>query len=562
MPRKILGGKLKYRLALPITIVISLLLAISIISDYHLQKMQDEDALREQAYMLSQQMQAIWDFVSVNQDRINTDADGSYNFKGLHCSIVGTSVGALFTDRTDYVFRYVSDPPRNDKNTPDALESEAIDAFRANADLKEYASFGVLEEEGEEYYRYFVPLKMKSDCVSCHGEPKGEIDITGFPKEGYVKGDLVGVASISIPVELYRDNLAEQTALQALVSAAILAACLFTVYFVSMRYVIRPLGKVETAVSEIGAGNFETRINPDTVHAHDEMKTLSEHVNEMAMELDSLHRNLEDKIAERTEQLADANAMLLKQAEELESANRRLQADDRYKSHYFTMMSHELRTPLTAIRVYVDMVKDPACDREQRRGALEMIQANTISLSKLVNNILDSARLEAGAVKLEPSTVDATDLINELARTLEPLARAKHINLEQSTVGDVPLFLADEGKLLHILENLGSNAIKYSTEGSRVRVRSYYDDASDTIRFDVIDNGSGIPEEEQQAVFEKFRQTESAMSKPVSGSGLGLALAKEYTELHGGTIVVRSKPGEGSTFTVCLPYHKPDFDFE
>ncbi|WP_294439214.1 sensor histidine kinase KdpD, partial [uncultured Slackia sp.] len=373
---------------------------------------------------------------------------------------------------------------------------------------------------------------------------------------------LVGVASTSPPTELYRNDHGHQLALQALSSAAMLAACLFTVYFVTMRYVIRPLSKVETAVSEIGAGNFQARINPDSVHAHDEMKSLSEHVNEMAEELDSLHQNLEDKIAQRTEQLAEANSMLVKQAEELENVNQQLQADDRYKSHYFTMMSHELRTPLTAIRAYIDILKDSSCDHEQKADMLEMIQANTISLSKLVNNILDSARLEAGAVKLEISTVDATDLINELARTLEPLARAKCIDLKRRADGEVPLFLADENKLMHILENLGSNAIKYSTEGGRVLIRVYHDKPTDTIRFDVIDNGSGIPEDEQQMVFEKFRQTESSMSRPVSGSGLGLALAKEYTELHGGTILVRSKPGEGSIFTVCLPYRKPDFELE
>lgn len=93
--------RLKFWLAMPVTIVVFLLLVVSIVADVWLQNRQSEEALHEQAHILSEQMQAVWDFMTVNQDRINTDADGDYNFKGLHCSIVGTSVGALFTDRTD-----------------------------------------------------------------------------------------------------------------------------------------------------------------------------------------------------------------------------------------------------------------------------------------------------------------------------------------------------------------------------------------------------------------------------------------------------------------------------
>ena len=554
--------RLKYRLALPTTIAISLLLAVSIVVDVCLQKRQNEESLHEQAYILSQEMQAVWDFMSVNQDRINTDADGSHNFKGLHCSIVGTSVGALFTDRTDYVIRYVSDKPRNPRNAADEFESRAIDAFRADGDLKEYAAFGNLDD-GIEYYRYLIPLDMNSGCTPCHGEPAGEIDESGFPKEGLAKGDLVGVASISIPTDTYRANLETQIAARGILSAAVLAACLFTIYCVTMRYVIKPLGKVESAVRSVGAGNLKTRIDPDKINAEDEMRSLSMHFNEMTSEIDSLRENLEGKVEERTRQLAQANKMLARQARELEDANERLQEDDRYKSHYFTMMSHELRTPLAAIRANIDMLKDPdTLDDDTRLNVVRAIQANTISLSKLVNDILDSAKLEAGAIKLERRVVDAADIMNELARELEPLARAKAIELSCHTDENVPLFLADDDKLLHILENLGANAIKYSEEGSSVRIDACFDEGRGPIRFDVSDTGIGISEEDQKVVFRKFTQAKSAVARPVSGSGLGLSLAKEYAELHGGSIVVQSEPGKGSTFTVRIPYEKPDFDFE
>ena len=553
--------RLRYRLGFPITVVISLVIAISIVADARLQEKQSEESLHEQAYILSQQMQAVWDFIAVNQDRINTDADGSYNFKGLHCSIAGTSVGALFTNRTDYIIRYVSDKPRNEQNTADELENKAIDAFRSNKGLKEYAVFDTAEN-GVEYYRYLIPLKMTSGCVSCHGDPAGEIDVTGFEKEGLADGELVGIANISIPADTYQANLDDRILLRVLLSVAVLAACLLTIHCVTMRYVLRPLGKVESAVRKVGAGNLETHIDPDEINAKDEIKTLALRFNDMASELDSFSKDLEGKVSERTEQLAEANEMLAQQAKALEVANAQLQAEDRYKSHYFTMMSHELRTPLTAIRAYIDMLKDPVLDGPMRQNVIQAIQANTISLSKLVNNILDSARLEAGAVKLEKRVVDAADIINALAKTLEPLALVKEIRLRYHTAENIPLFLADEDKLLHILENLGANAIKYSEEKGTVRIAAYLHSEDGTIRYDVTDEGVGISEEDQRIVFQKFMQAESAIVRPVSGSGLGLSLAKEYAELHGGTVTVQSTPGEGSTFTVCIPYEEPIFDLD
>ncbi len=554
--------RLKYRLALPITIVIALLLTVSIVADIWLREEQNKTSLHEQAYILSQEMQAMWDFITVNQDRINTDADGSYNFKGLHCSIVGTSVGILFTDRTDYIIRYVSDKPRNERNTADEFENRAIDAFRANPSLKEYADFDTMDN-GMQYYRYLLPLEMDSGCISCHGGPKGEIDVTGFPKEGLENGELVGVASISIPTDTYQANLNEQIIQRALFMAALLAAALLTIYFVTTRYIIQPLGKVEQAVSAMGSGHLDVRINPDEINAKDEMHTLAVSFNKMASELDMLHEDLESKVDERTRQLARANEMLARQARALETANEQLQADDRYKSHYFTMMSHELRTPLTAIRAHVDMLKDPdSLDEATRQNILGQIQANTVSLSKLVNNILDSARLEAGAIKLEKHVVDAADILNELAKTLEPLAFAKNIRLRTLIADNASLFMADEDKLLHILENLGANAIKYSEEGGEVSIKAYLHSNDTFICFDVADDGIGISDKDQKVVFQKFMQAESAVARPVSGSGLGLSLAKEYAELHGGTISVKSEPGKGSIFTVRIPFEKPDFGLE
>ena len=118
----------------------------------------------------------------------------------------------------------------------------------------------------------------------------------------------------------------------------------------------------------------------------------------------------------------------------------------------------------------------------------------------------------------------------------------------------MPLFRADSVKLSHILENLISNAIKHTPDNGLIVIESYYHRKDETVRFRVIDNGTGIPEREQRAIFEEFVQASDQMERPTSGSGLGLALAKEYAELHGGAVQVKSAVGEGSIFTVVLPY--------
>lgn len=551
--------KLKYRIALPVTGVVVLLLLVSIVVGYFQQKEQTDQTLHEQAYILSQEMSAIWDFISVNQTKINTDSDGSHNFKGLHCSVAGTSVGALFSSRTDYVIRYVSDTPRNPQNRADDLEVEALEAFRGDDSLVEYTSYEPMKDDAL-YYRYVIPLKMDSSCESCHGFPVGEVDETGYPKEGMEDGDIVGAASISIPMDMYEDSLVDRVLFQSVISFLAFAACLFVVYLAVVRYVVKPLEGIGASVRGIGSGKLSVRIDAAEVNAKDEMSDLVGHFNKTAEELESLTAGLERKVADRTAQLEEAYADLKEQACRLESLNERLEAEDRYKSHYFTMMSHELRTPLTAIHAYADILKGMELDEgSSRYEIIGKIHASTVALSKLVGNILEMAKLEAGKVELETQIVDVVDVMGSLEKTLSPLAQAKEISLYFYTAEKVPLFLADEEKLLHVIENLGSNAIKYTSEGGIVVIEAYYHKKDDTIRFAVTDDGVGIPADEHEIIFEKFKQTRSSMARPVSGSGLGLALAKEYVELHGGSIRVASAPGEGSIFRVVLPCEKPSF---
>lgn len=547
--------KLHYHLALPITAIIVALLLVNIALSSSLQKKQAEETMRDQAYVLSQDMAAIWDFISVNQNRINYDRDGVYNQKGLYCSKAGLSVGALFSKRTDYVIRYAALNPRNEQNRADTFETDALVAFSNDSGLEEYTAFGDMQGEEGRYFRYAAPLRMDDACESCHGGVAGEIDETGYPKEGFVDGDLVGIISIATPTKQFEQNYYDNALLQGIFLVILSIGCMFVSYWFIQKYVSRPLGKLERAIERSGTDRSYEQLDADAIGAKGEINSLVSFFNDTSKKLEAVHLGLESEVSKRTLDLESANKLLVSQAEELEALNVRLKEDNRYKSHYFTMMSHELKTPLTAIIAYANILREAnALENDLDADAIEAIAGNSRDLLRLIDCILEAAKLEAGRASLDLQVVDVDELFYHLECSLSPLASQRNITLSFFRAKRMPLFRADSVKLSHILENLISNAIKHTPDSGFIVIESYYHRKDETIRFRVIDNGAGIPEREQRAIFEEFVQASDQMEKPTSGSGLGLALAKEYAELHGGTIRVKSAVGEGSIFTVVLPY--------
>ena len=547
--------RLHYHLALPVTAIIVTLLLVNIVLSSCLQRQQAENTMRDQAYILSQDMAAIWDFISVNQNRINYDRDGVYNQKGLYCSKAGLSVGALFSKRTDYVIRYAALNPRSEQNRADDFEMEALVAFSDDPSLEEYTTFGEMQGEEGRYFRYAAPLRMDETCESCHGGVAGEIDETGYPKEGFVDGDLVGIISIATPTRQFEQNYFDNALLQGVFLVVLSVGCMVASYWFIQKYVSRPLGKLERAIEQSGTDRSYGQLDAEAIGAKGEISSLVSFFNDASRKLEAVHLGLESEVSKRTLDLKSANALLASQAEKLEALNRRLKADSRYKSHYFTMMSHELKTPLTAIIAYANILREAndsgsALDAD----AIEAIASNSRDLLRLIENILESAKLEAGKTSLDMQVVDADEVFYHLESSLASLAAERNLVLSFFKSKSMPLFLADSVKLSHILENLISNAVKHTPDNGCVVVEAYHHKKDETIRFRVIDSGTGIPEKEQHAIFEEFVQASDHMDRPTSGSGLGLALAKEYAELHGGSIQVKSAVGEGSIFTVVLPY--------
>lgn len=189
------------------TAVAVVMIAVFGLFSYQEQSRQMEAQMLAEARVLEKSVRATWDFIDYEQPNINYDRDGTYNFKGLYCSLVGKSVGKLFTMSTDnqYVLRYTRFDPRNALDAPDAFESAALNAFYEEG-VAEYTGF-VENETGAREFRYVGAIYLTESCLECHGEPAGELDVTGFPKEGLGVGDIGGAVSISMPTDLYQAGI-------------------------------------------------------------------------------------------------------------------------------------------------------------------------------------------------------------------------------------------------------------------------------------------------------------------------------------------------------------------
>ncbi|RDB64466.1 histidine kinase [Gordonibacter sp. 28C] len=543
--------KLKTKFAGLIIALIAISLVANLAWTSENKRAQMENELREKGMVLTQQMDAVWEFMASNQyrlEQISYTEDGVY--QGLHCAIVGRSIGQLFTSQSSYTTRFVNFNPRNASDQPDEFEAVALDAFYADPECREY--YQITEFQGEEVFRYSAPMRIEENCLDCHGEPAGEIDVTGYAKEGWKNGDVGGAISIVIPLDVYMDSEKNAVVQDVIFFGGMLVVCLVIIYLALTYLVTRPLQKIQAGVERIQTGDLDVELAH--TESSREMNTLMTEFNEMAHELAGIYNNLETQVQDRTAQLAQANAVLERQRAQLEEANERLRDENRYKSEFLAMMSHELRTPLTSIIAFTELLNrnsDPADEKEAETR--REIEANSRALLLMINDILEMSRLDAGRIEMNMETVDLGDVVGMVQAVVQPLANRKDIAFVCDIDPDVPLVTADFEKLRHVLENLCGNAVKFTLEGGTVRLSISYHPECGQVWMRVADTGIGIAKKDQRRIFDRFVQADSSASRSYNGTGLGLSLAKEYAEMHGGTISVESEPGGGSVFTVRIP---------
>jgi signal transduction histidine kinase len=247
--------------------------------------------------------------------------------------------------------------------------------------------------------------------------------------------------------------------------------------------------------------------------------------------------------------IAIENVRLFK---ELEAANRELAAASQHKSEFLANMSHELRTPLNAIIGFSEVLSDRMFGElnEKQEEYLKDIYASGTHLLSLINDILDLSKIEAGRMELELTDFDLPTALDNALMLIRERAQRRSLTLHKNVDAGVGQIQGDERKIRQVVLNLLSNAIKFTPEGGRIELAAVPKDGC--VEISISDTGVGIAPEDQEKVFEEFRQVGTA-EKKAEGTGLGLTLCRKFVELHGGRIWVKSQLGAGSTFTFTIP---------
>ncbi|WP_300157417.1 ATP-binding protein [Solidesulfovibrio sp.] len=275
---------------------------------------------------------------------------------------------------------------------------------------------------------------------------------------------------------------------------------------------------------------------------------------------------LEQRVAERTAELTRTNERLTHEVTIRKRAEEAAEAANRAKSDFLSMVSHEIRTPLTSVLGFAVIIEkrleelfekilddDPRRRRQagQVMDNLRIIVSEGERLKHLINDVLDLAKLEAGRMEFKSERVDPAEVVRRvMSASAGLLATKKGVSLNTRIEGRLPEVAGDRDRIIQVLVNLVSNALKFTERGSvtcRARAEGHY------LVVEVTDTGIGIPESEQHKVFEKFNQIGSTLTNKPKGTGLGLPICKHIVESHGGRIFFVSKPGAGSTFTFTLP---------
>lgn len=287
--------------------------------------------------------------------------------------------------------------------------------------------------------------------------------------------------------------------------------------------------------------------------AEDPIGALREQNQELMRALDEL-RSRQEELAHLNTELEDTNRGVVALYAELDEKAEQLRQASELKSKFLSNMSHEFRTPLNSIlalsRLLLDRVDGDLGPEQDRQ--VGYIRSSAESLTEMVNDLLDIAKVEAGKVDVRPADFTVAELFRGLRGVLKPLQTSAAVDLVFEEPSSVPPLVTDEGKVAQILRNLVSNALKFTEEGE-VRVSARHEEAGGRVVFEVCDTGVGISPADLARIFEEFSQVESPLQHRAKGTGLGLPLSRKLAELLGGVIEVESCPGHGSTFRVALP---------
>jgi two-component system, NarL family, sensor histidine kinase BarA len=479
-------------------------------------------------------------------------------------------------------------PPQHDEAAREALKTFLGDAGSAVVQVP-------WEQRGQRVYRVYRAVRVDASCMTvCHAS-----DPAVPPERQWKLNDLKALIEVQLPPQPPADLVWGRLIIIGAGALAFILATL-TIYFITRRLVLSPVRALKSVADKVTEGDMTIRT---ALATGDEFEQLGRSFDEML-----------EAVTRSQEQLRAANRALDLKLNELAESNVALYESNRLKSEFLANVSHELRTPLNSIIGFADLLGEDPDERVRRYAG--NIQTPARMLLRIINDLLDLARIEAGKVKVTVTMASVQDICETLVSLVTPLAQKKNLQLNLQIAQGLPALRTDAGKVQQILYNLLSNAIKFTPPGGSVTVRAQcvlplphpHASAADLIAatapapaeagtsqpqeqavgqaaataavietrpaapaaesaapapapigvaVHVADTGPGVSEAEQTAIFEKFYQSDSAHTREHGGVGLGLAIARDLAEILGGKLSLQSQSGQGATFTLTLPLEIP-----
>jgi signal transduction histidine kinase len=382
------------------------------------------------------------------------------------------------------------------------------------------------------YNNYVRIFRANDNCISCHN-PQGAA-IT------FNKNEPIGAVIIQRPLaELSKTIILNRV---WIIVAGMIAGtgAIVAFYVITQRVILSPVRQLRAMANNVADGNFDTRSG---IKTGDEYEKLADAFNHM---LDSLEAS--------QEKLRQANKQLDDKIVELSDRNIELFRANKVKGEFLANISHEFRTPLNAILGFAEILREkgPALKEEKGRKYAEHIIAGGQNLLKMVNDLLDLAKTEAGKMKLHIENTSIQEICRGIVAPFATITRKNKIKVRLIIDDNIPPLSTDAGKVRQIIYNFLSNAVKFTPERGRIEIRASMRDDK-MVRIAVSDTGCGIAEEDREKIFEKFRQADGSLTRESAGSGLGLAISKELATLLAGSVGLESEIGKGSTFWVDIP---------
>jgi two-component system, NarL family, sensor histidine kinase BarA len=444
---------------------------------------------------------------------------------------------------------------------PNATHSKDIPDFTTLEKMKDFQKSPTLQESNlldlsSKHNYYYGAVRATASCLKCHSQRNADLH----------EGDLLAVVKIDVDTQPIEAGFHTNRAILISIAFATTFLIMLGSYLIVRYVIVKPVKHLKEVSDAISAGELNVR---SEIQTGDEFEDLSHAFNRMLRNLVSMQ-----------DRLRKVNADLDRKVDELAQANLALYESNRLKSDFLATMSHELRTPLNSILGFSEVLLSSSGLSERQTRWVANIQSSGQQLLNLINDILDLAKIEAGKMQVRLVEFSIGDVCEGMLAMFRPMAEKKNIDLRGTFAPGIPLLRQDVVKVQQILSNLLSNAIKFTPEGGRVQLRAEVDPlaappaaSSPSLRWNgggyivltVSDTGVGIAREEQELIFEKFRQAGNPLTRQHAGTGLGLSIVRELSKLLGGEVSLQSELGRGSTFTVRLPLQlseEPRLEFD